>query len=122
MSSLLELVVGVIAAMLVNDARMAAAEAASEAAEYDAAAGAFEPMASRILSPACKAFPDRTAEMSTCLWSLASSCTGSAIIALGPNTKKSNRGRVFTLLGSLWPEGFVHSAVQTPLSIRLKCG
>ena len=50
MSSLLELVVGVIAAMLVNDARMAAGEAASEAA-YDGAAadGAFEPMASRII-------------------------------------------------------------------------
>jgi len=74
--------------MLVNDARMAAAEAASEAAEYGAAAdGACEPMASRIMSPACEAFPDRTAEMSTCLWSLASSCIGSAIIALGPNTK-----------------------------------
>ena len=80
--------VGVIATMLVNDARMAAAEAASEAAYYGAAAdGAFEPMASRIMSPACEAFLDRTAEMSTCLWSLASSCTGGAIIALGPNTK-----------------------------------
>ena len=80
--------VGVIAAMLVNDARMAAAEAASEAAEYGAAAaGAFKPMASRIMSPACEAFPDRTAEMSTCLWSLASSCIGSALIALDPNTK-----------------------------------
>src|SRR5262245_9543199 len=86
-SPLLALVVGVIAAMLVNDARMAAAEVASEAAYYGAVAdGAFEPMASRILSPTCEAFPDRRAEMSTCLWSLASSCIGSAIIALGPNT------------------------------------
>src|SRR3954452_150894 len=67
---------------------MAAAEAASEAAYYGATAdGAFEPMASRIMSPASEAFPDRTAEMSTSLWSLASRCTGSAIIALGPNTK-----------------------------------
>src|SRR5262245_21044776 len=68
-SALLALVVGVIAVMLVNDARMAAA-----------ADGAIEPMASRIMSPVCEAFPDRTAEMSTCLWSLASSCVGSAII------------------------------------------
>jgi hypothetical protein len=74
--------------MLVNDARMVGAEAASEAAYYGAAAdGAFEPMASRILSPACEAFPDRTAEISTWLWWLASSCIGSAIIALRPNTK-----------------------------------
>lgn len=79
-------------------------------------------MASRIMSPACEAFPDRTAEMSTCLWSLASSCTGSAIIALGPNTKKSNRGRVFKLLGSLWPEGFVHSAVSRLTFSSLRVG
>src|SRR5262245_85578 len=87
-SSLLALVVGVLAAMLVNDARMAAAEVASEAASYGAAAGgAVEAMASRLLSPACEAFPNRTAEMSTCLWSLASSCIESAIITLGTHTK-----------------------------------
>ena len=103
--------VGVIAAMLVNDARMAAAEAASEAAEYGAAAdGAFEPMASRIMSPACEAFPDRTAEMSRCLWSLASSCTGSAIIALGPNTKSR------IVAGSLRYEG--HFGQKASFTVR----
>jgi hypothetical protein len=74
--------------MLVNDARMAAAEAASKAAEYGAAAdGAFKPMASRILSPVCEAFPDRTAETSTYLWSLANSCIGSASSHSAPTQK-----------------------------------